>query len=84
MCDEISEASASTRAPTVALEVSDPEEAARRLAERGILCGASDFYATRPLAALGLAGRSVLRLSFTHYTSDAEMAQLLGALDEVL
>lgn len=78
--------SAESRAPTVALALARPGiEAARDLASRGIMTGGGDFYAGRALAAMGVdAQRGVLRLSFTHYTSQAEMDQLLDALDDVL
>ena len=74
------------RAPTVALALQRPgEEVARELAEHGIMAGGGDFYAQRPLEAMGVdMTRGVLRLSFTHYTSDAEIDQLLEALDAVL
>lgn len=49
------------------------------------MAGGGDFYAGRALTAMGVdAARGVLRLSFTHYTSKAEVDQLLGALDAVL
>jgi selenocysteine lyase/cysteine desulfurase len=39
----------------------------------------------RPLAALGVDGsKGVLRLSFVHYTSAAEVDRLIAALDQVL
>ena len=74
-----------SRAPTVTLSVTRPVEAAEALAERGIIAGASHFYAVRALQAMGVdPERGVLRLSFTHYTSAAEVDRLIGALDEVL
>ncbi|QUJ77699.1 aminotransferase class V-fold PLP-dependent enzyme [Sulfitobacter albidus] len=74
------------RAPTVALALNRPgEEAAADLAAHGIMAGGGDFYAGRALSAMGVdMERGVLRLSFTHYTSQAEMDQLLTALDAVL
>jgi len=74
------------RAPTVALALSRPgEEVARDLAGKGIMAGGGDFYALRALDAMGVdMERGVLRLSFTHYTSQSEMDQLLNALDDVL
>lgn len=49
------------------------------------MASAGDFYAVRPLEALGIdPARGVLRLSFVHYTSEAEVAQLMLALDAVL
>ena len=74
------------RAPTVALALNGPgAEVAAELAKHGIMAGGGDFYAGRALTAMGVdAARGVLRLSFTHYTSKAEVDQLLGALDAVL
>ena len=74
------------RAPTVALEVNGSgEEAAAKLAPLGIMAGGGDFYAGRPLEALGVdTKKGVLRLSFTHYTSAAEVDALIGALDQTL
>ena len=77
---------AENRAPTVALALGRPGvDVAHDLASRGIMAGGGDFYAGRALAAMGVdAQKGVLRLSFTHYTSQTEMDQLLGALDDVL
>jgi cysteine desulfurase family protein (TIGR01976 family) len=78
---------ASERAATVSLlpHKEPAVEVAKRLAERGIICGASHFYAVRLLQAMGINPESgVLRLSFVHYTSEQEMTQLLLALDEAL
>ncbi len=74
------------RAPTVAVRLDRPgEEVARDLAAHGIMAGGGDFYAVRALRAMGVdPDHGVLRLSFVHYTSQAEMDQLLTALDEVL
>lgn len=77
---------AENRAPTVALALGRPGvDVAHDLASRGIMAGGGDFYAGRALAAMGVdAQKGVLRLSFTHYTSQTEMDQLLSALDDVL
>lgn len=74
------------RAPTVALALNRPgEEVAAELAPKGIMAGGGDFYAGRALEAMGVdLEMGVLRLSFTHYTSHAEIDQLLNALDDVL
>ncbi|WP_299551232.1 aminotransferase class V-fold PLP-dependent enzyme [uncultured Tateyamaria sp.] len=74
------------RAPTIALDLGrDPVGIAARLADHGIMAAGGDFYAVRALQAMGVdPDRGVLRLSFTHYTSDAEIDQLLTALDRVL
>ncbi|MEW9918821.1 aminotransferase class V-fold PLP-dependent enzyme [Marimonas sp. MJW-29] len=74
------------RAPTVALALNrEGEAAAAELAKHGIMAGGGDFYAGRALQAMGVdMDKGVLRLSFTHYTTKAEIDQLLGALDAVL
>ena len=49
------------------------------------MAGGGDFYAVRALQALGVdETQGVLRLSFTHYTSRAEIDQLLEALEGIL
>jgi selenocysteine lyase/cysteine desulfurase len=77
---------AGRRAPTVAValdRVAEPVSAA--LADRGINCWAGNFYAVRPLTAMGIdLKRGVLRISMVHYTSAEDVARLITALDEVL
>ncbi len=77
---------AECRAPTVALELAEPGEAvAAALAPHGIMAGGGDFYAVRPLEALGIErAKGVLRLSFVHYTSPEDIDHLMRALDHVL
>lgn len=77
---------AARRAPTVALALNRPAEpVAAELAGHGIMCGGGDFYAQRPLKAMGVdPDQGVLRVSFVHYTSKSDLDQLLTALDEVL
>lgn len=77
---------AAAKAPTVAVELPGPgEAAARALAAHGIMAGGGDFYGARPLQSMGIdLDKGVLRLSFVHYTSRAEIDQLLDALDKVL
>lgn len=77
---------AAQRAPTVAVALTrSAEEVAAELAQHGIMAGGGDFYAVRPLTAMGVdLDVGVLRMSFVHYTSDAEIAQLQTALDAVL
>ncbi len=77
---------AQTRAPTVAVELDGAgEDAARQLAKHGIMAGGGDFYAVRPLTAMGVdIDKGVLRLSFVHYTTKAEVDQLIAALDQVI
>ena len=74
------------RVPTVALQLARPgAEAAAALAAHGIMASGGDFYAVRPLRALGIdPAHGVLRLSFVHYTSEDEVDQLIRALDAVL
>ena len=77
---------ATARAPTVALALDRPgAEAAAQLVPHGIMAGGGDFYAQRPLAAMGIdPDHGVLRLSFVHYTSSEEVARLMVALDDIL
>ena len=77
---------AASRAPTVALALQrSGEEAARALAEHGIMAGGGDFYAGRALQAMGVdKDHGVLRLSFVHYTARTEVDRLIEALDHVL
>lgn len=77
---------AALRAPTVAVMAERPgEDLARALAAHGIMAGGGNFYAVRALAAQGAdPDHGVLRLSFVHYTTRAEVDQLIGALDRVL
>ncbi|MEC3860197.1 aminotransferase class V-fold PLP-dependent enzyme [Mesobacterium sp. TK19101] len=77
---------AERRAPTVALALNRPARpVAEALAARGIMADGGDFYAQRPLQAMGVdPDQGVLRLSFVHYTSEDEVARLIAALDEVL
>ena len=77
---------AGSRAPTVAVELNRPAEpVSEDLGRHGIACWAGDFYAVRPLSALGIdLEKGVLRMSAVHYTSAAEVAQLIQTLDRVL
>ncbi len=82
----IGPADADRRAPTVALalETSGPDAAAA-LADLGIMASGGDFYAQRPLQACGVdMDKGVLRVSFVHYTTKAEVDALMTALDQVL
>jgi selenocysteine lyase/cysteine desulfurase len=77
---------AADRAPTVAVAL--PGQAApvaEALATHGINCWAGDFYAKRPLQAMGVdLDKGVLRLSLVHYTGHDDVARLIAALDQVL
>jgi cysteine desulfurase family protein (TIGR01976 family) len=79
-------ANAEHRAPTVALDVGGrAKEVSQSLASHGIMAGASDFYAVRPLAAMGVPeGQDVLRLSFVHYTRKSEIDHVLNVLNDIL
>lgn len=77
---------AHNRAPTVAVQTeAKGADVAHMLAAHGIMAGGGDFYAVRALAAQGAnPEHGVLRLSFVHYTTKAEVDQLIHALDQVL
>ena len=77
---------AKDRAPTVAVVLDRAAEpVARSLAAHGVNCGGGDFYAVRPLTALGVdLEQGVLRMSLVHYTSGQEVDRLIRALDQVL
>ena len=77
---------AGMRAPTVALETDRPgEELAAALALHDVNAGGGDFYAVRPLEAMGVDPvKGVLRVSFTHYTSEGEVERLISALEHIL
>ena len=74
------------RAPTVAVDLGRAAEpVSEALGREGIACWAGDFYSVRPLEAMGIdRAKGVLRLSATHYTSAADVARLITALDRVL
>jgi selenocysteine lyase/cysteine desulfurase len=77
---------AAGRAPTVAVALDRPAEpVAADLAAHRIMAGGGDFYAVRPLGAMGVDPEAgVLRLSFVHYTTRAEVDRLIAALDRTL
>jgi selenocysteine lyase/cysteine desulfurase len=77
---------AADRAPTVAITHERPgSELAKTLAGAGIMAGGGSFYANRALQGQGVdPNHGVLRLSFVHYTSQADLDRLLSALDEHL
>ena len=79
-------AEAGRRAPTVAVELNRAAEpVSEELGRHGIACWAGDFYAVRPLNALGIdLEKGVLRMSATHYTSAEDVQRLIEALDRVL
>lgn len=77
---------AEDRAPTVAVALDRAAEpVSEALGREGIACWAGDFYAVRPLTAMGVdLGKGVLRLSSVHYTSAEDVSRLISALDRVL
>lgn len=79
-------ATAEARAPTVAVaHARKGADLASALAAQGIMAGGGSFYANRALTALGISpDHGVLRLSFVHYTSPAELDRLSEALDHVV
>ena len=57
----------------------------QKLANKGIMAGAGHYYAARLFSQMGLDPEAgAVRLSFVHYTSNADMTKLILALDEVL
>jgi len=74
------------RVPTVAIApASEPGPIAAALAEHRVMAGAGDFYAGRLIDAMGIpSDPGVLRVSFVHYTSPAEIDQLIAALGATL
>jgi selenocysteine lyase/cysteine desulfurase len=78
--------SAEKRAPTVAVELNRAAvPVSEELGRNGIACWAGDFYAVRPLEAMGIdRDKGVLRMSGVHYTSAEDVARLIAALDRVL
>ncbi|GAB1479533.1 aminotransferase class V-fold PLP-dependent enzyme [Paracoccaceae bacterium] len=77
---------AEDRAPTVAVDLDRAAApVAEALGREGIACWGGDFYAGRPLKAMGVdLEKGVLRMSLAHYTSPDEVARLIAALDRVL
>ena len=83
----IGKATIEDRAPTVAFTVAGqtPLELARKLGDEGLGVGASHFYAYRLLDALGIdTDEGVVRTSFVHSTSGAEVTRLIEGLDRLL
>jgi selenocysteine lyase/cysteine desulfurase len=75
------------RCPTVAFSPTrlEPAKVARGLVDRGVQTSSGHYYAVRVLEALGIdPDRGVVRLSFVHYTSPADIERAVTALDEVL
>jgi cysteine desulfurase family protein (TIGR01976 family) len=78
--------SSRARAPTVSitLERHGAAAAAAALGEQGICVWDGNFYAARAVEVLGLAGRGgLLRTGVSLYSSSAEIARLLDALERL-
>ncbi len=75
------------RAPTVSIVPTRKriQEVVGALTDNKVMVGAGDFYAVRPLDGMGVAlDPGVLRLSFLHYTTVAEVEQLMSGLSAAL
>jgi selenocysteine lyase/cysteine desulfurase len=78
---------ATNRAPTVAITIDgqNPATIAEKLSAFKLAAGAGHFYAYRLVEALGIdPDEGVLRLSFVHYTSPAEVDRLITTLDQLI
>jgi selenocysteine lyase/cysteine desulfurase len=83
----IGKASTENRAPTVSFTVAGrrPEEVAAGLASQKIGIANGNCYAWRLMEALEIPpDQGVVRLSFVHYTQEAELQRLIEALDGLL
>jgi len=75
------------RCPTVAFVplAAEPADVAQGLIDRGIMTGHGSYYADRVLDGLDVdVARGVVRLSWVHYTSMADIELLLASLDAVI
>ena len=75
------------RCPTIAFSplAIEPKAAAHELVRRGVQTSSGHYYAARVLDGLGVdPDRGVVRLSFVHYTSPADVARAAEALTDVL
>lgn len=73
------------RCPTIAFTPLDrePADVAHRLVARGVQTSAGHYYAVRVLDGLGVdPARGVVRLSFVHYTSPADIDRACAAIAE--
>ena len=78
---------AARRAPTVSIiPLRRPvPDVAKSLVDRGMMIGVGDFYAPRLLDGMRIpSAPGVLRMSFIHYTTGAEIDRLVEALDSAL
>jgi selenocysteine lyase/cysteine desulfurase len=75
------------RCPTVAFSplAVEPAAVAHELVQRGVQTSSGHYYAARVLDGLGIdPDRGVVRLSFVHYTSPADVGRAVAALGDVL
>lgn len=75
------------RAPTVSIIPQNKPiaEVVKTLEQHKVMVNAGDFYAVRPLIDMSIPlDPGVLRLSFVHYTNQAEIEQLIGGLEAAL
>ena len=75
------------RCPTIAFSTlaAEPAAVAHELVRRGVQTSSGHYYAARVLDGLGVdPDRGVVRLSFVHYTSRADVDRAVDALAEVL
>ncbi len=75
------------RCPTVAFSPIriEPDEVVRKLIACGVQTNWGHFYAPRVLEGVGVdPARGVVRLSFAHYTSDADIDRVVDALGTAL
>jgi len=75
------------RCPTIAFSplAVEPATVAHRLVERGVQTSCGHYYAVRVLEGVRLdPDRGVVRLSFVHYTSPADIDRALAGLPEAL
>lgn len=77
---------AENRAPTVAMATDKVgTDLAAQLADMGIMASGGSFYSNRCLEGQNVDMRKgVLRVSFLHYTTQAEVNKLLSALERIL
>ena len=81
------ESVAGHRCPTIAFDplALDPQEVAHRLVVRGVQTSSGHYYAARVLDGLGVdPDRGVVRLSFVHYTSPADVDRAANAIVDAL
>jgi selenocysteine lyase/cysteine desulfurase len=63
----------------------EPVDVAHELVQRGVQTSSGHYYAARVLDGLGVdPDRGVVRLSFVHYTSPADVERAVDALADVL